>query len=82
MDLEPTQKCGSFEEEMTAKATLSLSSIECLSHVFKLSYNPYKKSLEAFICLLNVDCDKILQTSPAGLQGLKTERSQCCVEIR
>ena len=51
MDLEPTQKCGSFEEEMTAKATLSLSSIECLSHVFKLSYNPYKKSL-----YLSVEC--------------------------
>ena len=52
MDLEPTQKCGSFEEGMTTKATLSLSSIECLSHVFKLSYTPYKKILEAFICLL------------------------------
>ena len=71
------------EEGMTTKATLSSSSIECLVMSSNFSYSPNKeipKLKRLFVCwMLNVDWDKILQTSPAGLQGLNTERSEANV---
>ena len=51
MDLEPTQKCGSFEEGMTTKATLSLSSIECLSLSSNYHTPHIRKALKhLFVC--------------------------------
>ena len=78
MGLVPTEKCGSFDIERHTFFVIIEIECEVMSSIYIT--NRERVCLKNF--LLNADSDKILQTSPAALQGLKAERSEAAVVLR